>query len=832
MRKVFLLLLFSILFVNFVSAEWNLYDSASADNVAANFNSSAGGGLYTFTAGSPGYYLSGNVGSTYYSIDQKNNLSILAFNSTFYMTSAVGTGNEVVFSLGEGTRLDVNPTSSSCSLSSLSGQDIVNHGYFICINRARNYYEIYSIENQAVPTLLYGSAISALTDGTFYPMNLSYDGSTLSWNVGGNLGSISNSNYTLSSSTGFKASAYRGGTNGERMGIKNMYISPQPNAFEGTVSLISPENESTLSDTGENFTAFFNMTGYSYDYTWDNATFQVWKNQTQFNFTSVNLTGNNTNYTLFIDNFVLGDYEWNVYGCYGNSTFKNCTYASDGNFSFSVVPFSVLAESYSPNVLEGDTSTFSINISIITFARLSTAAFYYNGTSYTATATEYETNKWYFTIDKQIPQVDGIDTVEFYWNVVLESGFTQNSTIHNQTISEIQIDDCSTYTTQILNFTIVDESTQDFINGASGNTSLKIDLILSYLDDSSDVVQYSHFFDEINPARVCMNNSIGNSSLNMNAVVEYSASGKFVEFYNIQNYVFNSTTVSQNITLYNLASDEGQEFRITYKGEDFIPVTDLILQIQRKYIDEGVFKTVEIPMSGTNGYTIAHLVPNDVIYNLIFIKDGSILDTFAGVVADCQNPDITECEINLNSLITGLDLFNIVEDNEFSSSLTFDKDTREVSSTFAILSGVSGKVNLNVTLMDNFGNNTACTDSLTAAGGTLSCTVPDSFGNSTIYAKVVYNGKVKHEGYISMSETPKVQYKGILIFSSIIVLFLIFGIGLSDNPYLTAVFFIVGALLLVGLNLFYSTSWLGAGATILWFVFAVIAIIMKGGNKR
>lgn len=598
-----------------------------------------------------------------------------------------------------------------------------------------------------------------------------------------------------------------------------------------SITLTAPENGTTISDIGFNFSTEMDA-GAGFNVS--NVTYYIWNSTGAIhNQTTVNINGNRTaNNTLFIDDFVLGDYTWTAEMCYSNSTWSNCTYASNGNFTFLVAPFSTITESYFPTVLEGDTADFSINISIITFERLSSVSFIYNGTSYPATFNEYATNQWYFSRSQQIPQVDGIETVEFYWNVILESGYSQNSTIHNQTISEIQIDDCSSYTSQIFNFTIVDEKTQDVINGASGNTSLKIDLILSYLDNSEDVVQYSHFYDEINPARVCMNNTIGNSTLRMDAVVEYTASGKYVEFYNIQNYEFNVTNANRNITLYNLAEDEGQEFKVTYKGQDFIPVTDLILQIQRKYIDEGEFKTVEIPMSGTSGYTIAHLVPNDVIYNLIFIKDGEILDTFTEVVADCQNPDITECEINLNSLITGLDLFNLIEDDEFSSSLDFDKDTREVSSTFAILSGVSGLVTLNVSLSDNFGNNTACTDTLTAAGGTLSCTVPDSFGNSTIHAVVVYDGDVKNEGFLSMAESPKVRYRGVLIFTSIIMLFLIFGIGLSDNPYITAAFFVVGALLLVGLNLFYSTSWIGAGATILWFVIAIIAVIMKGGSKR
>ncbi len=134
--------------------------------------------------------------------------------------------------------------------------------------------------------------------------------------------------------------------------------------------------------------------------------------------------------------------------------------------------------------------------------------------------------------------------------------------------------------------------------------------------------------------------------------------------------------------------------------------------------------------------------------------------------------------------------------------------------------------------MDNFGNNSVCTDSLNSAGGTLSCTVPDSFGNATIYAVVTLDGDIRREGFLSLQDKPRERYAGVLIFSSIILLLFIFGIGVSENPAITGIFLIIGAILLVALNLVYSTSWVGSGATILWFIVAVVLIIVKGGNKR
>ena len=597
-------------------------------------------------------------------------------------------------------------------------------------------------------------------------------------------------------------------------------------------TLLSPVNDSTLSDLGTNFSASFNITGPNdYNYTWKNATFKVWEDDVEFNFTSVNLSGNNTIATLFIDNFELNNYKWDVYSCYGNSTFTNCTYSSNGNFTFNVVPFNELSQSYSPVVLEGDTSNFSLNISIISFERLSTVSFMYNGTEYPATFTEYGTNKWYIFRQHQIPLVDTFETVEFYWNVELESGFSQNSTIYNQTISEIAIDDCSSYTNEIFNFTMLDEGTQALINGATGNTSIKVDLYFSYLDNSETVIQFSQDFDEINPARICMNTSAGNSTLRLDSIIEYSSGERFIEFYNIQNFLFNINTTGQDILLYNLLEDDGQEFKITYKDENFNIVPGALIQIQRKYVDEGVFKTIEIPSIGTAGSTIAHLVRNDVLYNLLIYQEGVLLASFNNIIADCQNPTFTECVININSFSTGISPEDYSTDDEFTSIISYDKTTRVVSTNFAILSGMPYLTTLNVTLFDAMGNTSVCSDSLTSSGGSLSCTVPASIGNSSIIVKVYSNGVEKRYAIIRIEQDPEDIYGTNVVFLSITILVLLIGMGITDNPLTLGIILIFGTIILTVLNIVSATGFIGGGATILWLIVAIIIIMIKGSNR-
>ena len=616
--------------------------------------------------------------------------------------------------------------------------------------------------------------------------------------------------------------------------VIDLYNSGDALADEKSVELINlenPTNGTTLSDVGENFTVYGDVTS-SFNVT--NITYYVWnENGTVHNQTTVTLGDNQTfNEALYIDEFTLGDYVWNAEICYENATFGNCTFATS-NYTFDVVPFSVLSESYLNETISGSTDIFTINLSVLSGFRMSTIDFVYNGTVYDTEFVEYSTGLYFVNFTQNIPQVTTDTNLTFYWAVELESGFKQNSTLHNQTIYNFAFDDCSVYTNKIFNFTIVDEDDQSFLNGITQNTSILIDLVLARLDSSDLSVNFSQKYTKINPANVCSNVDLDSSRFSVDGVIEYSASGKFVEFYNIRNYLLTNTTANQNITLYNLNSSRGQEFKITYKDSNFNLVPGALIQIQRKYVDEGVFKTVEIPIIGSAGYTIAHLVRNDIIYNLVIIEGGEVIATFNNIVADCQNPTFTECAININSFSTGIEPEDFSQDGEFSAVLSYDKDTRIVSTTYAIVSGIPTTTTLNVTLFDNLGNTSVCSDTLFSAGGTLSCTVPTSFGNSSILIKLTSGGEVKRTAIVRLGTDPSDIYGTNLIYISLCIMLFIIGMSVTDNPMTLGIMMVLGSIILIALNVTTTGAWIGnSSATILWFIVATVILFIKGSNRQ
>ena len=57
------------------------------------------------------------------------------------------------------------------------------------------------------------------------------------------------------------------------------------------------------------------------------------------------------------------------------------------------------------------------------------------------------------------------------------------------------------------------------------------------------------------------------------------------------------------------------------------------------------------------------------------------------------------------------------------------------------------------------------------------------------------------------------------------------GVGVSDNPVVTAVFIFVGVILMIGINLINSKGFIGATATILFLAIAIIIVIIKASRR-
>lgn len=583
----------------------------------------------------------------------------------------------------------------------------------------------------------------------------------------------------------------------------------------GAIELLLPENNKIIVGKSINFSSLIsNSTNMG---TIKNVSLYIdgVLNQT-------NTSGLSGIYNFSVNGLTLGNHNWTmqVY----NTTDYLFT-AGTRNFEIDWLLFGT--PTYTTPITEGSASTFTINITT-NGTSLLLGNLTYNGTGNVVSIAQI--NSSFYTLTKILyaPIVDISTAFQFYWNVTLSTGYYSNSTNYTQTVNPLSIDDCSVYTNVLYNFTIVDEDEQTTLVPSSNNTTARVDLQLYSLGRENLIEQFNKSYSQVNPFAVCLESTTG--TYNIDVQVQYTADDYEEELYHIQNDTITSADFPTNITLFDLLTSRSQIFQITFRDEFFIPVPNAIIEIWRKYIDEGVYKIVEIPLTDGNGETIAHLVLDDVIYKFVVKKFGETLTTFDNVLAECQTPLVTSCTINLQANTGNILLPDFEEGFDFNYTLGFNNVTREITSVFVIPSGNPANVTIFVTRVDALGT-AICSDSLTASSGTLSCIAPSNFGNETIFAQVYRDGVLQAQGSIKLDLKADQLFGGIWIMLAVFVMLTLFGAGLSDNPVYTVAFLMLGVILLFALNLVSNNGFIGAGATILWLIIAIILVFIKGGKR-
>lgn len=540
---------------------------------------------------------------------------------------------------------------------------------------------------------------------------------------------------------------------------------------------------------------------------------------------------NNTNTTVTcMDNTTNINLEYPDYDLtfYANDTVGNLGYTNHywDNLLFQETEF------HETEVIEGSSSVFNITV-VTNGSTITTASLVYNGTSYGTTLAKSGNN---YTISKtlNIPGVDMDSNVSFYWSIKQQGDFITNTSDIYQSVITFALNSCTpTVNYTLYNFTVVNEESEVKLVGDVANVTGDLDLQLYSSNREVLLEDQSFNFSGVNPFAICMDTDLsGGGAFSLDLQLQYDADGFAPEFYNLQKEAITVDDFWSNVTLYDLDDDDAQEFQITYKDSTFLPVKEALVQVQRKYISQGLFKTVEIPMTDINGQTLAHLVLSDVIYTFNVFKDGVLLGTFDNVIAVCDNVALGDCSINLNAFSTTIPLEDFNTVGNFVYALSFDDTTGDVEATFSVPSGALSTVVLNVTQFSGNGATSVCTDSLETSSGTVSCTAPSSFENTTLIISLTQDGEQVGYSILPWQPSSSELYGANQFIMGMIMVLMLVGMGISGTPILVGIFLILGMLMALALNLFSGGSTFAAGATIFWSIIAVLVVIIKGVKRQ
>lgn len=576
-----------------------------------------------------------------------------------------------------------------------------------------------------------------------------------------------------------------------------------------------------------NSTQLFNSTGTgSLALPLVNATLYVWNpGGSVFGTVSEVRTGITNTSNLQITGLSNGNYTWNFYWCVSNS---QCEFASP-NRTLIRDSFTVNGFNYAPTIVESTNQVIGVNISYDSSYYSSISAnLVYNNTILSATPTGSGDNL-IFNRNLVAPIVNVDQNVSFYWNFILNNGGTTvtNTSVINQSVVNLNLDNCGVFTNNLLNFTLHDEDTRESLNGT-------VEIIVNIFNTNRNTViqsfNNSYSLTTGQNARVCINSLALNANYDYQAKYYSNVSTYEVEYKFSQNNTLNSGTQRQDVKLYDLLSSRSTSFTLILQANDLSTIEGAVIDVQRAYIPIDQFLSVESPLTDTDGTTVAHLVAGEIYYNFIVTKNGQVLGTFNNYLVQCQNAVTGECRIFLNLAQSTTSLPDFENYGDIAVNYLWSPSTRQLTMSFLSTDGDSHLVAWNVTKLDNYGNNTICTNSATGTAGSFLCTVPTSFGNTSILAQVYSDGVFVGQNIFSLQPNSQDIWGGTKVVLGIIMYGMI-ALLMIGHP----VTIIIGAILGMGaamaFHLVDGGTLIGNSSIFLWFVIAGGIIIFYMRNK-
>lgn len=444
-------------------------------------------------------------------------------------------------------------------------------------------------------------------------------------------------------------------------------------------------------------------------------------------------------------------------------------------------------------------TTTNTTVSGVYFSLVNVSAYYANGTSLTnfgLNVTSQNVTNWTGEVVETTNGTTWYNLINGTYSATINStegnqtfSFTVDDTTENIAFYYFSIDNCSTFTETMLNFTVLKESDDTLLN----NTNLSI-----WVNASSDFLavplQFNFSFFTGNYYALCVpNNTVSNWTINAQA--EYSNLPTYAEKnYWFVNYPLNSSPTNINLYLTNNTA----QLKLQLRDFNDDAISDAYISVLSYDLGTNSYRTTEIVKTDSSGDAYAQIVQNTAWYAFLVEYDGD-------VILQTLPTKITSTTLTLRADLQ-TDYFasyDVVQG--ITSDLTFNNATTTFSFTWSDPTGSTAQGCLELTRISINGETELNSSCVTSSAATLLMNITDVPGTNTYKADgyAVVSGQNFHLQTLSVTFNSTFKTFGLSgIFLSMLVILTLVLVGLW-HPVAAVILMVVGVVTTNVMSLFY-----------------------------
>jgi len=285
------------------------------------------------------------------------------------------------------------------------------------------------------------------------------------------------------------------------------------------------------------------------------------------------------------------------------------------------------------------------------------------------------------------------------------------------------LDDCSSYNNTLVNIAVFNE------NVPTSYLNSTFDVFIEYTLDNDTSVEYN-FSKRYTLAAgtnfsVCFANL--QSTLNYDLYAQYTPLGTFTHRYYLFNQTYTNQTVFAQVGNYASTENVSRLNMVVRDLDNYQPLLGIVGKLQRFYVQEGIWRNVQMDKSADYGLLIYNIREADTDYRIIFTDtNNNIYKTTQPLKFSCSYGvcDLTYVlDTNVEPLLPNLNV-----------SYYFDIPTKILTVNWSDTNAVTTGFRFEVKKDLYNGSVILCQNTSTGVAGTLTCNLTGYNGTISVYA--------------------------------------------------------------------------------------------------